>query len=678
MRFNRSLRLFIVMAIGTLALGAGIRLGSGDPLRDDVSDKIAVPLSLELASGFTEPSLSGAILLSIRSLVDLHDLQVMWSPADRVVREPASIGRPEQTILAANQPADLYYLYTTTGSGPELVTVTVHGLTAEGDLVGKTETRQAVWNEAGLTLTLPPQISVDPALALSPLETPGEVEPEAGAYPENVVIYKHAPQSSSPGSPDLTITVSGRWMYKDKSLANRPLPYARVEIIDSGTYQDTILGYDYTDRNGYYNVTVASNESDGPDLYSRVYSRDDYSVWVGTDIDIGKSSAYYSNTPRRDNVTYSVLDLGSYVIGDANARMSFYIYDLISNLAYNYLLNSASWDNNYDLAVQWTPSSTEGTFYRYGKGIYLVSGDRWDSDVILHEYSHFVMHQIYTTYPSTPNCNPHYWAVSSSDGCAWSEGWANFLQSAIQNDRYYDDTEDQTLHNDLEGPTGGAYGSDVEGAVAASLWDIFDNGVENWDALADGINGTSSNGIWNKVFYPDPVDVNAFEYNWLSGSSATNWAVQNIFYHHGIGSAPPPAAPDSFEPDNNAAQAKAITPNRASQTHNFHQAGDVDWIKFTATAGWRYTIATFHLGLVSDTVLDLYGTNGATLLATNDNAGASGKASQITWTAPSNGVYYIRVRDHAGTTYGLETKFDLAVIVWPKNKPIVFLPLIRK
>jgi hypothetical protein len=42
--------------------------------------------------------------------------------------------------------------------------------------------------------------------------------------------------------------------------------------------------------------------------------------------------------------------------------------------------------------------------------------------------------------------------------------------------------------------------------------------------------------------------------------------------------------------------AKAITTNSAEQSHNFHAAGDRDWLKFTTGAGITYTLVTTDTG----------------------------------------------------------------------------------
>lgn len=119
-------------------------------------------------------------------------------------------------------------------------------------------------------------------------------------------------------------------------------------------------------------------------------------------------------------------------------------------------------------------------------------------------------------------------------------------------------------------------------------------------------------------------------------------------------------APDSFEPDDIFTQASPITPGGSLQTHNFHDAGDQDWVRFTATASHGYVIETQNLGNQSDTVLELYATNGSTQLAVNDDGG-DGLASRIDWTAPTNGTYFVKVRHYSSSAYGINTNYDLGV-----------------
>jgi Zn-dependent metalloprotease len=117
---------------------------------------------------------------------------------------------------------------------------------------------------------------------------------------------------------------------------------------------------------------------------------------------------------------------------------------------------------------------------------------------------------------------------------------------------------------------------------------------------------------------------------------------------------------DSYEDDDSPAQASSITPNGGIQTHNFHDAGDVDWVQFSATAGLNYVIETLNLGSQSDTVLELYDTDATTLITTDDDSGG-GRASRIEWAAPANGTYYLRVRHYISSVFGPDTNYDLKI-----------------
>jgi subtilisin family serine protease len=100
---------------------------------------------------------------------------------------------------------------------------------------------------------------------------------------------------------------------------------------------------------------------------------------------------------------------------------------------------------------------------------------------------------------------------------------------------------------------------------------------------------------------------------------------------------------------NTAATAGAVAvPSSTSGTLEF--AGDTDWFKFQATAGKSYVFSTV-LGTLRDSVLYLYGSNGKTQLAFNDDYGAS-LASRIAWTAPASGTYYLVVGGYGGKLSG--------------------------
>jgi hypothetical protein len=137
---------------------------------------------------------------------------------------------------------------------------------------------------------------------------------------------------------------------------------------------------------------------------------------------------------------------------------------------------------------------------------------------------------------------------------------------------------------------------------------------------------------------------------------------------------------DPYETDDDYTSAKTITVDGSAQHHTFHENGDQDWVKFSVIAGSTYTITTSNLGTNNDTVLELYDTNGTTMLTWNDDCPGSGLASCINnWPGPDSGTYFIKVRNYSGaggcTGYG----YDLGVVRDSGSKTEkVFLPIVLK
>ena len=123
-------------------------------------------------------------------------------------------------------------------------------------------------------------------------------------------------------------------------------------------------------------------------------------------------------------------------------------------------------------------------------------------------------------------------------------------------------------------------------------------------------------------------------------------------------------SPDTYEGqegDNGPFDAAPIATGGSLQSHNFCPMGDQDWVSFEAPVeGITFTIQTSGLGPDCDTVLHLYGRDGATMLALNDDYGLGG-GSFITYTAPSAGTYYVRVLHYNSNHFGSGTSYELSV-----------------
>ncbi|MHC5080840.1 MAG: hypothetical protein ACYTHN_17665 [Planctomycetota bacterium] len=72
-------------------------------------------------------------------------------------------------------------------------------------------------------------------------------------------------------------------------------------------------------------------------------------------------------------------------------------------------------------------------------------------------------------------------------------------------------------------------------------------------------------------------------------------------------------------------------------------SGDNDWFAVQCVAGHAYEFKTSALTGDTDTILDLYQTNGTTRIARNDDYPAGTLTSRVAWTCTSSGRYYVRV-----------------------------------
>lgn len=127
-------------------------------------------------------------------------------------------------------------------------------------------------------------------------------------------------------------------------------------------------------------------------------------------------------------------------------------------------------------------------------------------------------------------------------------------------------------------------------------------------------------------------------------------------------------APDAYEADNAAGSANWITTDGVFQTHNVHTEGDQDWVKFYAAAGVTYTLATTNTGGHADTVLYLYGTDGSTLIDSNDDY-AGMWSSRLDWQPSASGVYYGKVDHWDPWAYGCTTEYGLVILTNDETPP---------
>ncbi len=128
---------------------------------------------------------------------------------------------------------------------------------------------------------------------------------------------------------------------------------------------------------------------------------------------------------------------------------------------------------------------------------------------------------------------------------------------------------------------------------------------------------------------------------------------------------------DPFEgtpPGDDDIATAAVIEEGVSQTHNWCQAGDTDWLKFSAVAGDELQFSTQALDNGSAAVLTLFETDGSTFIgeARPFNHGAS---ATLDWTAPFDGTYYLKLTPVDGRITGTESQYEVGVELKSQLQP---------
>ncbi len=131
-------------------------------------------------------------------------------------------------------------------------------------------------------------------------------------------------------------------------------------------------------------------------------------------------------------------------------------------------------------------------------------------------------------------------------------------------------------------------------------------------------------------------------------------------------SAAPPLAPlpqaspqgggggDAYEPDNGPGDAKVALVGTTYSGHNLTE-GDVDWARFTAVAGKTYAIELLSRGCNLDPVLELYESDGLTLIHSED------LRTFILWTATGSGPFFVKVMSGNAVAFGTWSTYSLRI-----------------
>lgn len=289
------------------------------------------------------------------------------------------------------------------------------------------------------------------------------------------------------------ITVKGRVEWTDRTGRRHGLPKAAVEIREADGANSTLLTTVETDAGGNYMAAVAHDDGTGegtPDVFVRALARSPVA-----DLKPEKAGATYQlQSPTSNDVTDGSTLTVNLTAGNTDDRETVFSlhHALVVIGAYTATLAGTAPPR---ITVRFPAG---GTFYN-GTEIHMLRPDRWDWDVVHHEYGHYVMDtHNFENNPGGPHSSSENLAVKRGKDAgirlAWGEGWPTFFGIAGQQvlgtsslnvpnvgDIGYQDTEDQSTNTNLETSTG--LGEDNELSVQTLLWDLFDTRVDGDDAI---------------------------------------------------------------------------------------------------------------------------------------------------------------------------------------------------
>ena len=483
-------------------------------------------------------------------------------------------------------------------------------------------------------------------------------------------------------------TVGGTARFEDRLYSTtgftgsdyKPVRYAVVEMLDES---GQVLITQSTDVDGIFDFGNFV-----PDNYSiRLLAEINQAPALGFKVK-DMNGALYSFVKASE---FNTLQYAFDMTRSQDGAGAFNILDVMTHSAEyaNTVLNSEV----QGLQIFWEKGNQAGTYFCTGfdsadctndEGIYVRSEfsssanantpdtDEFDDDVLMHEFGHFLTEN-YSVDDSQGGT--HYLEDNDSDlRLSWSEGWGTFFPSAVKlwmrQDRpdsissqagvtvYIDTAGNEILvSNDIKtGELGDAFftaGSEV--AVSRILWNLLEDfGIEKiWDVLVNHF-PNAERPTTLPVFWEGLISSDLFTADELEPLQAI-FAERDVIYIEDLDE-----QNDSIETA--VSQMVGVIPSVTNTIYRDDLNMDVDYFSFQATTDTSYKILTTELYNGIDTAIRLYDDSG-NLLDSNDDAypGAylifdaqtgtkrvanttTAMASEIEFTAPSSGTYYVEVR----------------------------------
>jgi hypothetical protein len=389
------------------------------------------------------------------------------------------------------------------------------------------------------------------------------------------------------------LTVIGWVGYADRNGNAAPADEMLVEVVNAST--SAHLQWCYVNDDGTYSCTnVANPYPAGVRTVARSWTNLSSNNGANSDIltvvnpDVGTTNNYqnaftiWSGISVFDAPTGCIGDVGGWWIDATGAdRVAFWVEsDLIRGWQYIFFgigSSQSPQETTGPATVEWKSSSTHGNHYHDGGNIQLTgTAPQTSITVVNHEYGHNIMYTIYGNYFPPANCASHDIPVASNTICAWTEGWATFFSSAVNNEPvyYYSTGGSKNLETPTWGTTGWADGDTVEGRVTGALWDILDPANEGTDTYLYG----NIADIWDTFYHQNDDTFSQYWAAWKSRGHDEKWAVMSVFQNTIDYRSSKPGAFNKSSPAN-AATGQAGNPT-------------LSWGASSGSTGYEYCIDT--------------------------------------------------------------------------------------
>jgi len=469
--------------------------------------------------------------------------------------------------------------------------------------------------------------------------------------------------------------VRGVFQYRDRpfqlggftgATVDLPIRQAEVDVIDDA---NVVLGSGVTDATGEFAITIIDTQVRNVRVRCKTIAPSASTLelrvlqTVSNAIFAVVSNTYSNHNPNTDIDFRAtpVIALPSAFPATVRAGDPFNVFDNALD-AMDMVADLRGSRPTQLLTIYWDLGSGNGTYYSPGtRSIYLYGlmsdSDGYDDTVILHEVGHYIEDTLGAT--DNPG-GPHSLNELYDLRLSWSEGFGTFFQNMVRSwkgqarPEIYVDTSGEPgpghafISYEVETPSVGVPTARNEVSVNAVLWDIVDvastpDGSVGSDddalALADGRAEFWQAFTSSQFRTAANISAEDFWDAWFAVGNNEAAAMQAIFNARGI-----EYNDDAFEQDDGVAQARSVVAGSPSGHRTFYGAGDDDWIVVAVQGGSPYTFETLNLTNGADTRLDLYASNGVTLLANNDNAPGGGPESRIDYMPAQTSVVYLRCR----------------------------------